>query len=516
MIIPTAHPPLQPIRLLAVLVVFAMGAAACGSDHATTAPSDSSRSGVPAASSADTEPKRDKAGNPATGDARRLTAVCYCGESRPQGQVGARFAEEVTRQSGGSVTIDITYGVADAWKQYLAGKFDMLLTPTRSIDTMGVHSFDVLSLPFVINDDDQADRVARDPVIDTMMAGLDNIGATGLLLTPVYQTHLAIAGNEPLRHLDQLHTGLRISPPGDLTQAMFRQLGATPTYGLDGTDWDAAVADGTAEASEWPLHLAGGIPGPQNMAANFALFYDFAVLMIDNDSLGRLDTAQADTLRRAAATAAQRSVDERVRDAVAFRDACTQGGNFTAAPSTFITEVGRALDDWVLEKLQDSPTNQMYQTVKRVAGAHAVSTPQECHGGTTTDYVPPAPPSATFPEGTYRSQPHTGKGLLAAGVSSDTASSNDGWDYADVAFAGGSLTLSFHQKSGSTEQQCTTPYTTDAQGRITIAGDCLGGTYTWYETSDGVSLELIPHDAVQRQVDGDVSTLITTDMVRLN
>jgi hypothetical protein len=252
------------------------------------------------------------------------------------------------------------------------------------------------------------------------------------------------------------------------------------------------------------------------MAANFALFYDFAVLMVDNDSLGHLSTGQADVVRKAAATTAQRSIDERVRDDVAFRDACTQGGNFTAAPSTLVTEIGRALDDWILDTLKDPATKQTYDTVKRVAGAHAVPQPQECHGGTATDYVPPAPPFATFPEGTYRSQPHTRDSLLAAGVSSDTASSNNGWDYADVAFADGSLTLSFHQKSGSTEQECAAPYTVDGQGLISIDGDCLGGTYTWYETPEGISLEMVPHDDVQRQFDADVSTLITTDMVKVS
>ena len=271
-----------------------------------------------------------------------------------------------------------------------------------------------------------------------------------------------------------MHTGLRIAPPGDLTAEMFRVLGATPTYNLNGKDWDAAVADGTALASEWPIVLSGGIPGPQNMAANFALFYDFVVLMIDNDSLSRLDAGQADILRHAAAKALQRSIDERVRDDISFRDACTQGGNFTAAPSTFVTEVGRALDDWVLDKLQDPATKQIYDTVKRVAGAHAVARPQECHGGTTSDYEPPAPPSTTFPTGTYRSRPHTAAGLLAAGVSSGTALSNTGWDFADVTFAGGSLTLDFHKKSGDIEEECTAPYTTDAVGHITIGGECLG------------------------------------------
>jgi TRAP-type C4-dicarboxylate transport system substrate-binding protein len=519
MFTPTAHRQVPPIRFVAAIVTLAIGAAVSPSDGANATQSDrSTASDVSNAPPDTTEPERDKAGNSESDNPHHLTAVCpRCGEGRPQGQVLERFAEEVARASGGSIEIDITYGVDDGWDQYLAGTFDILLSPTRSMDTMGVHSFDVLSLPFVVNDDVQADRVALDPVVDTMMAGLDGIGATGLLVAPVYQSHVAIAGNEPLRHLDQLHTGLRINPPGDLTAEMFEMLGATPTYDLNDADWEAAVAEGTATATEWPIHLSGGIPGPQQMAANFALFYDFNVLMIDNDSLDDLDTGQADVLREAAATALQRSIDERVRDDAAFRDACVQGGNLTAAPSTFITEVGRALDDWVLDKLEDPATSEMYDTVKRVAGAHAVPEPQECHGGTITAYQPPAPPTTTFPEGTYRSQPHTGDGLLAAGVSFDTASSNDGWDFADVTFEGGTLTLSFHQPSGDTVEECTTTYTTDDQGLITIAGDCLGGTYTWYETEEGISLEMVPSDdAVLRQIDWDVSTLITTDMVSVS
>ena len=62
----------------------------------------------------------------------------------------------------------------------------------------------------------------------------------------MYQTHLAIAGDEPLRHLDQLHTGLRIAPPGDLTQEMYRTLVATPTHNLNDSDWEAALADDSA------------------------------------------------------------------------------------------------------------------------------------------------------------------------------------------------------------------------------------------------------------------------------
>ena len=514
----TRHRPTPWVRLLAAVAVLAAVATACASSagstsSATTTPGTAGPPDTAAATTA----APDKAGNPSDAGPVHLTVAFFDHPDRPQGRVGERFAEEVAKASGGSIVIDMKYDTQDSWAQYKAGKFDMLLSPARSLDsTLGVHTFDVLSLPFVVNDDIQADRVAGDPVVETMMAGLSAIDSTGLVFAPVFQRHLSVVGDRPLRHLDQLRGGLRIAPPGALTDELVSTLGATPKHDLSGPDWEAAVADGSVVAGESSLHLAGILPGGQQVAANFALFYDFTVLMIDNDSLGRLDSGQADTLRRAAATASKRSIDERVRDDVAFRDACTQGGNFTAAPMTFVTEVGRALDDWILEKLRDPATKQIYDTVKRVAGAHAVPRPQECHGGATHAYEPPPPPSITFPEGTYRSRPHTEAGLLAAGVSSGTASSNNGWEFADVIFASGTFTLNFHKQSGDVEQECTAPYTTDARGRITVAGEDCGGTFTWYETPDGISLEMIPNDDVQRQVDWDVSTLINTDMVRVS
>ena len=510
----------RTVRRFAALAVVATVATSCGSSGGSTSPpaNASGNDNSVDVTAPTTTATRDKAGNPSSGGTIHLSVAVFDHPDRPLGAVGERFAEEVATASGGSIVVDMMYDTPDSWDQYQAGNFDMLLTPTRSLDeTLGVHSFDVLSLPFVVNDDDPADRVANDPVVETMMAGLSAIGSTGLVFAPVFQRHLSVVGDQPLRSLDQLDGGLRIAPPGDLTDELVSTLGATPHHDLSGPDWEAAVADGSVIAGESSLHLAGILPVPQQVAANFALFYDFSVLMISDAALGKLDAAQVEALKSAAAVAQQRSIDERVRNDDAFRDGCIAGLTFSAAPSTLISEVGLAVDEWVLGKLEDPATKQIYDAVKKAAGAHAVDKPQQCEDGMTTDYEPPAPLSAMFPGGTYRSQPHSREQLLAAGVDFGTADSNVGWDFAEVTFDGGTMALAFHTPEGSTNEECSAPYTVDAEGYLRIDGDCLGGRYSWSTTSEGVSLEPFPSDDAQVRFDTwDVSTLIFTNLVSVS
>ena len=158
-----------------------------------------------------------------------------------------------------------------------------------------------------------------------------------------------------------------------------------------------------------------------------------------------------------------------------------------------------------------------YDAVKKAAGAHAVNKPKECSNANTTDYIPPAPPSPTFPEGTYRSQPHNREQLLAAGVDFGTATSNVGWDFAEVTFEAGTMTLRFHTPSGAMEAACGAPYTVDTKGYLTFAAECLGERATWSTTNEGISLEAFPSDSAQARFDNwDVSTLILTNLVSVS
>ena len=208
-----------------------------------------------------------------------LSLGWYGGEGRPQALVAARFAEEVDAATNGSVAIDVQYGLGnDSFSMYTDGGLDLLMSPTRTLSTLGVDTFDVLDLPFLVWDDDQADRVAQSDVVREMMAGFDAIDATGLLVAPVYPVHLAVAGDDPLRSTEQLATGVRIAPPSGRLDEVYDAMGLTPSYDLDGDDWAAAVESGDVEVAEFPSALWGVVPQPDVMAANLD-----AVLRVRDD-----------------------------------------------------------------------------------------------------------------------------------------------------------------------------------------------------------------------------------------
>ena len=94
-----------------------------------------------------------------------------------------------------------------------------------------------------------------------MMAGLSAIDATGLVLAPVNQNHLAIYGDEPLRTLDQLQTGIRCYPPSNRIDQLFAAIGGHTVLGLSGDDWHNAIMSGEALAAEWPTALATAFAG---------------------------------------------------------------------------------------------------------------------------------------------------------------------------------------------------------------------------------------------------------------
>ena len=168
------------------------------------------------------------------------------GEGRPRAQVIERLAGEVAAASDGEITIEVTYGDDDSYQQFLDGEVDVLLANARSLDSMGVSTFDALTMPFLVQDDEQADRVAQADVVDEMMSGLAAIDATGLVFAPVYEEHLAIAGEEPLRTLDQLHTSIRTDPPSDRLAMLFDAFGGVARRGLNNDVWQEAVDSGEA------------------------------------------------------------------------------------------------------------------------------------------------------------------------------------------------------------------------------------------------------------------------------
>jgi TRAP-type C4-dicarboxylate transport system substrate-binding protein len=467
------------VRLAAIAAILATASVSTNAS-ATTEPPDN--------------PDVDMAGNEEeAGDveAITLTATYHAQVDRPRGQVIQRFAEEVDRASGGAIKIELTLDNVDSEQQWLDGDFDILLTPARTLDTMGVSTLDVLSLPFVVQDDDQADRVATSDVAGTMLAGLSAIDATGLALAPITQEHLQISGDEPLRSIDQLETGIRMFPRSDTVAALFEAMGGHVAYDLNDEVWTAAIESGEVLASEFPTALAA-VRAELSTATNFTLFYDFGVVAIRNESLAELTDEQAEMLRVAGDATVRRQVDERIREEDAFAQACSDGATLTAAPNSLMGEIGMAVDDYIIEMLEDPATRELYDSVRDAAGKNRVPRPVECTWSETTEYTPPNPPSTAFPEGVYRVAGSSADELYVRGAPYQDAI-NNAVDYWEFTFEDGTVTLTRVDDQVALEELAV-PYTVDDRGRLVTDG---WTSWTWREVADGIIVEELPIDDPQ-------------------
>jgi TRAP-type C4-dicarboxylate transport system substrate-binding protein len=489
--------------------------ASCSS---TSSGSHEGSGGSGSGASASTAPSDGKSQIPSGDEPITLKIGWFGTQHRANSLPAELFVEEIAKASSGKIKAEVQFDDADALQHFHDGQYDLVMSPANAMDSVGVHGFDALSLPFTVLDDDQADRVVASDAVAPMMKSVSSFGATGLLLAPIDEMHLVLQGDAPLTDLSQMKGGIRVSPPGDLTAQMYAQLGAKVQRGLNNDDWTNAVAKGTVVSAEFPTSLAGLIPAPSLMATNFAIYYRFEVLMIRTTVAQRLGDGAMKMLQAAADATTARVVHERKREADVFRDVCTSGIELSAASATLVDDIGRALAPWILARFAADPALQSsWEAVRRAAGVHKVTEAQVCHSGSATAYVPAPPPSSVFPEGTYRTRPHERMALRVAGVTDATADPNDAWDFAELRFDKGSMSLGYHHRGdAAVTTECTADYKVAPDGLLSIAGDCLGGTYTWRTTKDGIALEQMPPDPsfVQALQDGwDVSKLITSDLV---
>jgi TRAP-type C4-dicarboxylate transport system substrate-binding protein len=241
------------------------------------------------------------------------------------------FAEQVESLSDGRIRVEVAWDIGRgdrSWDQVTAqqvieGESELGLVPARSWDVLGVTTLQALQAPFVITSDAALDAVVSDPVADEMLAGLDELGVTGLGLFPEGLRHPAgYAG--PLLELDDF-AGLGIrTPRSDLSWEVIEALGAEP---LDlSTDDEAALYDsgdlGGAETSAAylpSLHRRGV------MTANITPYAKADVLVANSAVLAALTDDQRSVLNQASEATLEHTVQTRNSDAEDLAAVCEQG-----------------------------------------------------------------------------------------------------------------------------------------------------------------------------------------------
>ena len=224
------------------------------------------------------------------------------GTNDPQGRVASNqieeFARQVEERTAGSVVIEPAYRVAGenvpGWDQDVArrvmdGRLDLAVVPARAWDLLDVSSLRALTTPFLISTDELMDAVVSDyELAADLMAGLDQVGVTGLALLPEELRHLFLFDEAGLT-VDGLRGDVRAARSAT-TWALLEALGARPT--------DAAIDEGFL-GTESSYSLATSFP-MATVVGNLTLFPKINVLTINKETWAGLTEAQREALREAA------------------------------------------------------------------------------------------------------------------------------------------------------------------------------------------------------------------------
>ena len=118
-------------------------------------------------------------------------------QGRPEGNQMEEFARQVQQLSGGGVTIELAWEAADTATgevppagrpgrgRHGAGRrAGHGHDPGRAWDRMGVPTLQALTAPFLVTSNELTERVTGGEFAEDMLAGLDEIGITGLALMP--------------------------------------------------------------------------------------------------------------------------------------------------------------------------------------------------------------------------------------------------------------------------------------------------------------------------------------------
>ena len=248
-------------------------------------------------------PETDKSGG--TPQPLRLTLGTADNEGSPGAAQVRAFVAEVAELSEGRIEVEPRWEAsgehADDWDQatarmVVAGDLDLGLIPARAWDTEGVESLRAMHAPFLLTSDEALDRVVISNVAAEMLAGLEEVGVTGLALIPEGFRYLFAFG-DPARSLQDLRgSGIR-APWSAMSYATHEALGMAPDD-PNGPLFAQAIVDGDVRVAEASFSYAP--EEPATVVGNLPLFPKANTLVVDTDTWDQLGDDDRDVLRQAA------------------------------------------------------------------------------------------------------------------------------------------------------------------------------------------------------------------------
>ena len=250
-----------------------------------------------------------------------------------------------------------------------SGKADIGVVRSDRLVTAGVTSLAPLTAPIVVTNNEQAAKIAADPISTQMMMGLDKVGLVGLAVVPGGMRHPFGYGKALLGPAD--YQGASINTrPGEGVDAIFAALGATTDHSV-GPERQAASAAGKLRGIEVALQQAQAVDTPAVLTSNVTLYEKFDVVVIRAGAWKSLSEAQQSQLRKRVAAGAATAVAQRVDEGAGFAAWCnTPGASAVLADAGQLADIRKALEP-VTRKLSQGDA------------AKIISRMRSLHDGTT-------------------------------------------------------------------------------------------------------------------------------------
>ncbi len=184
------------------------------------------------------------------------------------------FVDQVAQLSNGSMTAALEgawhqhsiTGEAESIEAVRSGAADFAMVPARAWHDAGVTSFDALIAPMVLDSYALQDAVLHDSMVDEMLAGVEELGLTGIGILPGPMRHPAGITRDLLLPSAFQGAAIAISPSA-VADHSIRALGATPVPSafngadmseFDGFELQVAAVEGN-NYDETAASISGGI-----------------------------------------------------------------------------------------------------------------------------------------------------------------------------------------------------------------------------------------------------------------
>jgi TRAP-type C4-dicarboxylate transport system substrate-binding protein len=345
--------------------------------------------------------------------ALKLVAVAPSPKGFPGGDQLAEFADQVSKLSNGTITIELSpaMNVSEKDNDVVAismvrnGKVAIGVIPARGFDLVGVSSLRALQAPFLVSTSAVGDKLLADPIADEMLSGLSTAGLTGLALTYDSLRH-PIGFRHPLVSPADFEGATIAAPQSTTTKRLLEALGATATD-VNGDALEGGIVDGTIRGLENSMEFPTA-PEQGIVTGNAPLFLKANAIVIDSKAFAGLTTAQQSVLRRAAVATRDWASTRHLDASSAAAKFCSDAhGDVTLATPEQLAALHSAAEPVLSELDKDPLTARAIARIRLLATSTSTSTITPC----TSSRPPRTDPSSTT---AGSSTPASPNGLAAA------------------------------------------------------------------------------------------------------